>query len=66
MCITLIEWYGGSCLTHLHDASKWKNILTLVELIFVFPLSNGCIERCISQLKVVNTIIEDIALRKID
>ena len=37
------------------DACKWKNILTLVELIFSLPLSNGQLERCFSRLKIVKT-----------
>ena len=39
------------------NAYKWKNILTLVELIFSLPLSNGNgqLERCLSTLKIVKT-----------
>ena len=37
------------------DASKWENILTLVELTFAIPLSNGHVERCFSQLKLTKT-----------
>ena len=37
------------------NACKWKNILTLVELIFSLPLSNGQLERCFSRLKIVKT-----------
>ena len=33
------------------DTFKWSNILCLVELVFVLPLSNGHVERCSSQLK---------------
>ena len=37
------------------DANKWTNILTLVELTFTIPLSNGHVERCFSQLKITKT-----------
>lgn len=37
------------------DAGKWTNILTLAELIFCIPLSNGHVERCFSQLKITKT-----------
>ena len=37
------------------DANKWTNILTLVELTFCIPLSNGHVERCFSQLKLTKT-----------
>lgn len=37
------------------DAKKWVNILTLVELTFTIPLSNGHVERCFSQLKLTKT-----------
>lgn len=37
------------------DALKWGNVLTLVELIFTIPLSNGGVERCFSQLKITKT-----------
>jgi hypothetical protein len=37
------------------DANKWTNILTLVELTFTIPLSNGHVERCFSQLKLIKT-----------
>ena len=33
------------------DTFKWNNIQSLVELVFVLPLSNGHVERCSSQLK---------------
>ena len=33
------------------DTFKWSNILSLVELVFAIPLSNGHVERCFSQLK---------------
>ena len=38
------------------DTFKWSNILSLVELVFVLPLSNGHVERCSSQLKLLNPI----------
>ena len=37
------------------DAKKWGNILTLVELTFTIPLSNGHVERCFSQLKLLKS-----------
>ena len=37
------------------DSTKWTNILTLVELTFCIPLSNGHVERCFSQLKITKT-----------
>lgn len=37
------------------DTVKWSNILSLIELIFSMPLSNGHLERCFSQLKVVKS-----------
>ena len=37
------------------DARKWTNILTLVELVFCIPLSNGHVERCFSQLKITKS-----------
>ena len=38
-----------------NESSKWTNILSLVELIFCIPLSNGHVERCFSQLKITKT-----------
>lgn len=38
------------------DAKNWTNILALIELIFCFPLSNGRVEICFSQLKLIKTI----------
>lgn len=37
------------------DAKKWTNILSLVELLFCLPVSNGHVERVISQLKITKT-----------
>ena len=37
------------------DSNKWENILTLVELTFTIPLSNGRVERCFSQLKLTKS-----------
>lgn len=37
------------------DTLKWKNILGLVELLFTIPLSNGHLEQCFSQLKVIKS-----------
>ena len=33
------------------DTFKWSNIVTLVELVFAIPLSNGHVECCFSPLK---------------
>ena len=32
-------------------ASRWKNLLVLIELLYCFPVSNGTLERVFSQLK---------------
>ena len=32
-------------------ASRWKNVLVLVELLYCFPVANGTLERVFSQLK---------------
>ena len=37
------------------DASKWSNILKLVELLFCLPMSNGHLERLFSQLKLIKS-----------
>ena len=37
------------------DAKKWSNLLTLVELLFCLPMSNGRVERAFSQLKLIKT-----------
>ena len=37
------------------DANKWQNILTIVELLFGLPLSNGRLERLFSQLKLIKS-----------
>ncbi len=37
------------------DSSKWRNILVLVEPIFTLPISNGRLERCFSQMKLIKT-----------
>ena len=44
-----VWWKSFNC----PDTVKWSNILSLVELIFLIPLSNGHLERCFSQLKVM-------------
>ena len=36
---------------------KWPNILTLVELLFCFPMSNGRVEHTFSALKRVKTAV---------
>ena len=38
-------WYNCA------DTFQWSNIVSLVELVFAIPLSNGYVERCFSQLK---------------
>ena len=35
------------------DSTKWTNILTVVELLFCLPVSNGHLERVFSQLKLI-------------
>ena len=37
------------------DAKKWRNILSLVELLFCLPMANGRVERIFSQLKLIKT-----------
>ena len=37
------------------DAKKWSDLLTLVELLFCLPISNGRVERAFSQLKLIKT-----------
>ena len=42
-------------LFHAPYASQWSNILTLAELLFSLPASNGKLERCSSTLKIIKT-----------
>ena len=42
-------------LFHAPVASEWLNALTLVELLFSLPSSNGIVERIFSQMKVIKT-----------
>ena len=37
------------------SAPRWFNILSVSELIFCIPVSNGYVERCFSQLKLIKT-----------
>lgn len=37
------------------NAKKWGNILTLIELLFSFPVTNGHLERVFSTLKLIKT-----------
>ena len=37
------------------DAKKWTNVLTLVELLFCLPVSNGHLEQVFSQIKLIKT-----------
>ena len=37
------------------DAKKWSNILSLVELLFCFPMTSGRLERIFSRLKAIKT-----------
>ena len=37
------------------DASKWQNILRVVEYLFCLPLTNGRLERLFSQLKLIKS-----------
>ena len=43
------------CLFHCPCSSEWKNCLSLVELLFSLPSSNGKLERTFSQLKIIKT-----------
>ena len=45
-------WYK---LLNCPDSSKWKNILTLIELLFCLTMANGKIERAFSVMKVIKT-----------
>ena len=42
-------------LFHAPVASEWSNLLTLVELLFSLPASNGVVERVFSQVNVIKT-----------
>ena len=42
-----------SRLFHSPCAEQWSNILTLAELLFSLPASNGKLERCFSTLKLI-------------
>jgi len=42
-------------LFHCPCSSEWKNCLSLVELLFSLPSSNGKLERTFSQLKIIKT-----------
>ena len=35
------------------NSSKWSNILSLIELLFCFPMANGRLERVFSALKLI-------------
>lgn len=37
------------------DPTRWSNILSVVELLFCIPVSNGHLERMFSQLKLIKT-----------
>ena len=40
-------------LFHSPDASEWVNILSLIELLFSLPVSNGVVERVFSQMNII-------------
>ena len=42
-------------LFHCPCSSEWRNCLSLVELLFSLPASNGKLERTFSQLKIIKT-----------
>jgi len=42
-------------LLHAPVSPEWENVLTLVELLFSLPSSNGMVERLFSQMKVDKT-----------
>ena len=48
----LVVWWR---LFNAPVASEWLNALTLVELLFSLPSSNGIVERVFSQMKVIKT-----------
>ena len=35
------------------DASKWKNVLAVIKLLFCLPIANSHLERVFSQLKLI-------------
>ena len=35
------------------DASRWKNVLAVIEMLFCNPIANGHLERVLSQLKLI-------------
>ena len=37
------------------NPARWANILSIIELLFCLPLSNGHLERVFSQLKLIKT-----------
>ena len=37
------------------DCVRWNNILSLIEMLFTIPVSNGHLERCFSQMKILKT-----------
>ena len=37
------------------DSIRWSNILSLIEMLFIIPVSNGHLERCFSQVKILKT-----------
>ena len=37
------------------DCVRWNNILSLIEMLFTIPVSDGHLERCFSQMKVLKT-----------
>ncbi|KAK6188187.1 hypothetical protein SNE40_004420 [Patella caerulea] len=39
----------------VHSQSKWKNILAIIELLYIFPISNAKLERLFSLLKRTTT-----------
>ena len=45
-----INWWK---LFNAVDANKWTNVLTVIELLFCLPLSNGHLERFFSQIKLI-------------
>ena len=38
------------------NVNRWGNVLSLIELLFCIPMSNGTVERVFSTVKLINKI----------
>jgi len=56
-CINLTESYRQVQwkLSNNSDCVRWNNILSLIEIVFTIPVSNGHLVRCFSQMKILKT-----------